>query len=50
VAAGTQTAPPILRNAPIIIEKSIVVPVPIAELQGGRRRVQLKIDVTIDPV
>jgi hypothetical protein len=49
-AVGTQIAPPGPRQSPVVIEKSIVVPLPVAELQGGRRRIQLKIDVTIDPV
>ena len=34
---------------PLVIERSIVVPVPAQELDGGRRKVRLVLDVTLDP-
>ena len=45
-------SPAVPRNVsglPVVIEKSLVLPVSAAELEGGRRQIKLVLDVTIDP-
>jgi hypothetical protein len=44
--ASPRTAAP---AEPLVVQKSLVLPVPVAELAGGRRKVRLVLDVTIEP-
>jgi hypothetical protein len=47
-AVATATAPGAEGVQPLTITKSIVVPVPAAELRPGRK-IQLRLDITLDP-
>jgi hypothetical protein len=51
-AVPAPPANPAARGAavpPIVVEKSIVLPIAPSDLAGGRRKVRLVLDITIDP-